>query len=174
MFDLPQPRLWVEEHQVMAHQCASGCVQTGQFPAGVDAPVQYGPRIQAQSVLLNVDYRVPFAKVKQFWTDLTGYAYNPATLISTQPTLQAQLMPVEATARQFIFEHGSIYESPTKDGGRIVRAYPQVNIASDAFKRVRAMLIEFGATPAVRSKVNALPCQHLSKLDLIKQRRERF
>lgn len=100
VFDLPQPRLWVEEHQVMAHQCACGCVQTGQFPAGVDAPVQYGPRIQAQSVLLNVDYRVPFAKVKQFWTDLTGYAYNPATLISTQIRLQAQLIPLEAHIKE--------------------------------------------------------------------------
>ncbi|MBC7570779.1 MAG: phage terminase small subunit P27 family [Spirosoma sp.] len=75
------------------------------------------------------------------------------------------------TARQFIYENGSTYESPTKDGGRIVRAYPQVNIASDAFKRVRAMLIEFGATPAARGKVDALPApKPLSKLDLIRQR----
>lgn len=95
VFDLPQPRLFVEEHQVIAHQCACGCVVTGQFPAGVDAPVQYGPRIQAQSVLLNVDYRVPFAKVRQFWVDLTGYAYNPATLVGVQTTLDEQLVPLE-------------------------------------------------------------------------------
>ena len=43
VFDLPRPRLWVEEHQLMAHQCSCGCVQTGQFPAQVAAPVQYGP-----------------------------------------------------------------------------------------------------------------------------------
>lgn len=60
-------------------------------------------------------------------------------------------------ARQFVIDNGSTYESPTKDGGKIIRAYPQVNIASDAFKRVRAMLIEFGATPAARSRVEALP-----------------
>ncbi|WP_020599866.1 phage terminase small subunit P27 family [Spirosoma panaciterrae] len=60
-------------------------------------------------------------------------------------------------ARQFIIANGSTYESITKDGGKIVRAYPQVNIASDAFKRVRAMLIEFGATPAARSRVEAIP-----------------
>jgi transposase len=95
VFDLPQPRLLVEEHQVIAHQCPCGCLQIGQFPAGVDAPVQYGPRIQAQSVLLNTDYRVPFAKLRQFWADLTGYAYNPATLVSTQTTLAEQLAPVE-------------------------------------------------------------------------------
>ena len=95
VFDLPQPRLFVEEHQVLTHQCACGCVMSGQFPAGVEAPVQYGPRIQAQSVLLNVDYRVPFAKVRQFWADLTGYAYNPATLVGAQTTLNEQLGPIE-------------------------------------------------------------------------------
>ena len=100
MFDLPQPRLFVEEHQVVAHQCACGCVLTGHFPAGVEAPVQYGPRIHAQSVLLNVDYRVPFAKVRQFWADLTDYAYNPATLVSVQTTLNEQLQPIEEQIKE--------------------------------------------------------------------------
>lgn len=100
VFDLPKPRLFVAEHQVLAHQCACGYVVTGQFPAGVDAPVQYGPRIEAQSVLLNVDYRVPFAKVSQFWTDLTGYAYNPATLVSVQTTLNEQLGPIEEQIKE--------------------------------------------------------------------------
>jgi P27 family predicted phage terminase small subunit len=75
-------------------------------------------------------------------------------------------------ARQFIHEHGSTYESPTKDGGKIVRAYPQVNIASDAFKRVRAMLIEFGATPAARGKVEIMPVKSgSSKLEQLMNRR---
>lgn len=100
VFYLPQPRLFVEEHQVVAHQCACGCVLTGQFPAGVDAPVQYGHRIQAQSVLLNVDYRVPFAKVRQFWAELTGYGYNPATLVSVQTTLDEQLVPIEEQIKE--------------------------------------------------------------------------
>lgn len=77
-------------------------------------------------------------------------------------------------ARQFIHKNGSTYESPTKDGGKIVRAYPQVNIASDAFKRVRAMLIEFGATPAARGKVDALPeKKEMSALQRLMERRTR-
>lgn len=102
VFDLPQPRLFVEEHQVLAHQCPCGCVQTGHFPAGVDAPVQYGPRIQAQSILLNIDYKLPFAKIRQFWTDLTGYGYNPATLTQAQATLAHQLVPIQAHIGQQI------------------------------------------------------------------------
>ncbi len=100
VFDLPAPGLWVEEHQIIAHQCRCGCEATGQFPPDVAAPVQYGPRIQAQSVLLNVDYRIPFAKVQQFWADLTGYSYNPAILMSTQTALGEQLAPIEAQIKE--------------------------------------------------------------------------
>ena len=67
--------------------------------------MQYGPSIQAQSVLLKVDYRVPFAKVRQFRADLTvvrhsGYGYNPATLVSVQTTLNEQLVPVEEQIKE--------------------------------------------------------------------------
>jgi transposase len=100
VFDLPPPRLEVTEHQLVVHQCACGCVMRGQFPAGVQAPVQYGPRIHAQSVLLNVDYRVPFAKIRQFWADLTDYGYNPATLVSVQTALDEQLIPIEEQVKE--------------------------------------------------------------------------
>ena len=70
-------------------------MQTGQFPAHVTAPVQYGPRIQAQSILLNVDYRIPFAKVSRLWGDLTGYAYNPATLATAQAVTFERLASIE-------------------------------------------------------------------------------
>ncbi len=74
-------------------------------------------------------------------------------------------------ARRFIHEHGTTYETETATG-RIIRTYPQVGIASDAYKRVRAMLIEFGATPAARSRVDALPVEKpLSRLQELKNRR---
>lgn len=95
VFDLPQARLHVDEHQVFQRQCGCGCVERGAFPAYVTAPVQYGPRIQAQSILLNVDYKLPFAKIRQFWADVVGYAYNPATLSRAQDSLSTQLIPTE-------------------------------------------------------------------------------
>lgn len=99
VFDLPQPRLYIEEHRQMARLCACGCVNQGQFPAWVAAPVQYGPRIQAQSILFNIDYKLPFAKVTQLWADLTGYAYNRATLTAAQTVLYEQLGPIEAQVK---------------------------------------------------------------------------
>ena len=95
VFDLPKPRLYVEEHQLISHQCACGCSQTGQFPDHVAAPVQYGSRIHAHSILLNVDYRIPFAKVSKLWAELTGYTYNVATLNTAQTATFERLAPVE-------------------------------------------------------------------------------
>lgn len=77
------------------------------------------------------------------------------------------------TARAFIYANGETYETETATG-RIIRVYPQVNIAADAYKRLRAMLIEFGATPAARSKVEVIKTPHKTSLDeLIRRRKER-
>lgn len=130
VFDLPQPRLWVDEHRLMARQCTCGCMSTGQFPPEVTAPVQYGPRIQAQSVLLNVNYRIPFAKVSQFWADLTGYAYNPATLVSVQTTLNEQLVPIEQQIKAQLTQAAVCHFDET--GVRVGGKLQWLHVASNA------------------------------------------
>ena len=49
VFDLPQPRLFVEEHQVLSHKCPCGCVQTGHFPAGAGLSHKIGQVSQVLS-----------------------------------------------------------------------------------------------------------------------------
>jgi hypothetical protein len=46
--DLPEIRLLVREHQV-EELCCPACqhLSAGDFPAGVEAPAQYGPQVQA-------------------------------------------------------------------------------------------------------------------------------
>ena len=55
-------------------------------------------------------------------------------------------------ARDVVEDLGATYESETEHGS-IVRARPEVAIAADAWRRCKAMLVEFGATPAARTKV---------------------
>ena len=52
-------------------------------------------------------------------------------------------------------EHGRTYETTTESGSVMVRARPEVAMASDAYRRVLAMMAEFGITPASRTKVKA-------------------
>jgi transposase len=51
--DLPEDvRARVTEHRIISRRCACGRVTAGKAPAGVNAPVQYGPRIAAVAVYL--------------------------------------------------------------------------------------------------------------------------
>src|SRR6516225_10343324 len=51
VFDLPEPRLKVTEHQAMIYRCARCCGQTtAGFPEGVISPAQYGPRVRAAAI----------------------------------------------------------------------------------------------------------------------------
>lgn len=46
--DLPEDiRARVTEHQIVSRRCGCGTVTAGAAPAGVNAPVQYGPRVTA-------------------------------------------------------------------------------------------------------------------------------
>ena len=51
---------------------------------------------------------------------------------------------------------GTTYETLTQSGGVVIRPRPEVMMRSDAFRRYRAMLVEFGLTPSARAKVSAV------------------
>ena len=59
-------------------------------------------------------------------------------------------------AREIVRRQGATYESATQTG-TIIRPRPEVAIASDAWKRMNRMLVEFGLTPAARSRLSIEP-----------------
>ena len=72
---LPEPRLEVTEHQAMIYRCAHCRGQTrAAFPEGVISPAQYGPRVRAAAVYLNVQQLLPEDRVAQTMADLFGAA----------------------------------------------------------------------------------------------------
>jgi P27 family predicted phage terminase small subunit len=71
--------------------------------------------------------------------------------------LAADALADYVTARGVIQKKGHTYETKTEAGAVMVRPRPEVSIASDAWKRARLMLLEFGLTPAARGKVKAVP-----------------
>ena len=75
VFDLPEPRLEVTEHQAMIYRCAHCRGQTtAAFPEGVISSAQYGPRVRAAAVYLNVQQLIPEDRVAQAMADLFGAA----------------------------------------------------------------------------------------------------
>ena len=71
VFDLPEPRLEVTEHQAMIYRCPYCRGQTmASLPEGVISAAQYGPRVRAVSVYLNVQQLIPEDRVAQAMADL--------------------------------------------------------------------------------------------------------
>jgi transposase len=84
VFDLPEPRLEVTEHQASIYCCAEcGGRTTADFPEGVSSPARYGPRVEAVAVYLNVQQLVPEDRVAQAMQDLFGAGrLCPASIVT--------------------------------------------------------------------------------------------
>jgi transposase len=98
VFDLPEPRLEVTEHQAQIYTCAScqGVTRTA-FPSAVSAPVQYGPRFRATAIYLNAQQLVPEDRVCEIMHDLFGAGRLCTASIAAWSTHKAQAWgPVEA------------------------------------------------------------------------------
>ncbi len=82
VFDLPPPPpLVVSEHQAHACRCgACGRVTRAAFAEGVDAPVQYGPRVAATAVYLQNAQFLPEERLAEVFRDLFQVALCAATL----------------------------------------------------------------------------------------------
>ena len=79
--DLPPFLLQVTEHQSETLCCAQcGHLSHGAFPDTVDAPVQYGPRVQQLTVYLKTVQLIPYDRSRQLFADLFELQISPGTL----------------------------------------------------------------------------------------------
>src|ERR1017187_7272056 len=102
VFDLPERALAVTEHRAEIKGCPH-CEQTvrAEFPEGVKAPVQYGPRFQSLLVYLNQQQLLPYDRLAQVCGDLFGQPLSVATLAAANERAYQQLDPfAQALARQ--------------------------------------------------------------------------
>ncbi|MGD0188721.1 MAG: IS66 family transposase [Roseiarcus sp.] len=84
VFDLPERPLRVTEHQAAIYRCAH-CrgVTKAVFPEGVVSPAQYGERIKAAAIYLNVQQLIPEDRTAQALSDLFGAPLIcPASLVA--------------------------------------------------------------------------------------------
>ena len=104
VFDLPEPApLVVTEHR--AHDCrCSGCGAHSRagFPDGVNAPVQYGPRIAAFAVYLLHYQLLPEDRLAELMADLFGVKLVAATIARMSQTCAARVTDFVAAVRDLV------------------------------------------------------------------------
>jgi transposase len=101
VFDLPEPTpLVVTEHR--AHDCrcaACGTPSRAGFPAGVNAPVQYGPRIAAVVTYLLHYQLLPEDRLAELMADLFDVGIAAATIARISRSCAARLQDFVAAVR---------------------------------------------------------------------------
>jgi transposase len=96
VFELPEPKLEVFEYKSEIKICP-GCGQPvkAQFPEGVNAPVQYGPRFRGMLVYLQNQHFIPADRLSQLMSDLYGASVSGATILDASSRSYNNLSPFE-------------------------------------------------------------------------------
>ena len=114
VFDLPDPKLEVTEHQKLGCCCPScGKYNEGSFPSGVNSRVQYGHGVQSLVVLLNTHFKVPYAKVCLLFKDLYGYCINKSTIFNATERCTNNLSSSEQVIKEKILESEVVHFDET-------------------------------------------------------------
>ncbi len=94
VFDIPPVKLVVTEHQAEVKTCPC-CHQLVKavFPEGVDQPVQYGKRIQAQAVYLTMYQLLPLKRSWELFRDFYGHAPSEALILDAVAAVYEQVQP---------------------------------------------------------------------------------
>lgn len=114
VFDLPEPRLEVTEYQAYRCRCPQ-CHQqiVGQFPQGVHAPAQYGPRVKALSNLLYAGHHLSHQSIRELFEDMYGYELNEGTIQSAAQELYEELQASETRLKELVVQSPVVHFDET-------------------------------------------------------------
>jgi len=159
VLELPPVRLQVTEHQAETRRCAGCGVETsGQFPDGVDAPVQYGPRVAGLGVYFNQEQLLPEERTCRVLAEVFDCPISEATLERAVGTCHAELAAVEAAIKQGVTEAEVAHfdETGARLGGKRfwlhVASTPRLTFYATHPKRGREAMDALGVLPAFRGR----------------------
>lgn len=100
VFDLPEPKLEVTEHQAEIKTCGCGCLNRAAFPPEVTAPVQYGLRVKSVAVYLKEYQLLPFERLAEIMRDLFACdTFSEGTLANFSTACSQRLEPIDEIIR---------------------------------------------------------------------------
>ena len=96
------------------------------------------------------------AKGKMMYERSVGHLHSMGLLSTVDDTsleLLAMAYQEWYSAELKLMKEGRIYETFAANGAKVLKPHPAAAQSADAWRRIRMMLIEFGLTPASRSKL---------------------
>jgi transposase len=71
VFEIPEPKFTVVEHQAVIKQCPCDHLNTVLFPSNITAPLQYGESVESLVVYLSNQQLIPLDCLQQLCKDLS-------------------------------------------------------------------------------------------------------
>lgn len=102
VLDIPEISASVTEHQIHSCRCACGQVTEAAAPAGVGAPVQYGPNLRALATYLVAYQHVPVERAAELIGDVTGARPSTGWVSSVVAATSQQLMQTDKLIRTLL------------------------------------------------------------------------
>jgi transposase len=109
VFDVPQVRVEVTEHQAEIKGCPHcGKENRAEFPKGVTQPVQYGDEIKAQMVYFNQYQMLPLERTAEVFETLYGQTISEGTIVDAAQEVSQQVTQVNNTIGQHLTEKEAV------------------------------------------------------------------
>lgn len=112
VFDMPDPKLYVTEHQTAIHFCC-GKQHLGSFPTDINAAVQYGVNLQTLCTVLTNDCCLSYDKASQLLSDLYDCSLNVSTIYTANTDLYEELAPVEEMIKEELLQSEVVHFDET-------------------------------------------------------------
>src|SRR3954470_20419005 len=130
VFDIPTITVRVIEHRLVARRCSCGVVTAAAGPAGVSAPVQYGPHAATIAVYLCLGQHLPVERTAFLLAELFGTPMAAGTVAAWTTRAAAGLAPFTAAARTALTDAQVLHLDET--GLRVAGRLHWLHVASSA------------------------------------------
>jgi transposase len=132
VFDIPKINVRVVEHQLVARRCRCGTLTCAAGPAGVPAPVQYGPHAAAIAVYLCLGQYLPIERTAGLLAEVFGTPMSVGTVAAWTARAAGGLAPFSAAAVAALAEAELVHADET--GLRVAGRLHWLHVAtSDRF-----------------------------------------
>lgn len=92
VFDLPKTPLFITEHRMEKKTCPScSHSHTAPPPPGAEQPTQYGPRLAALAVYLNVGHFIPLDRCTHIIKTITGHGVSQGWIVNVKTRISDRL-----------------------------------------------------------------------------------